>query len=241
MDDRQVGRLLRAVRLRRNLRQVDVSDLTGVSQSVISDLELGRLEKVGLASARRAAAGLDVRLVVTAQWRGGEGDRLLDRAHASIVEHVVGVLRALDWEVIPEFTFNVFGDRGSVDVLAWHARERILLIIEVKSTITDLQNLLSALSRKVRVVPGAVRDGLPWRPDHVAVLLVAAGTSVNRSVVAHHSSTFDSVFPVRTRAVREWLRRPRGGIAGLWFVSGDAISTLASLSRSRVRPGSGSV
>jgi transcriptional regulator with XRE-family HTH domain len=235
MDDRQVGRLLRAVRIRRNLRQVDVSELTGVSQSVISDLELGRLEKVGLKTARAVAAELDVRLVLTAQWRGGEGDRLLDKAHASIVEHVIGVLRGLEWEVIPEFTFNVYGDRGSVDILAWHSRQRILLIIEVKATLNDLQSMLASLSKKRRVVPGAVGEALPWRPDHIAVLLVAAGTSANRGVVARHASTLGSAFPIRTRAVLEWLRKPAGGMAGLWFVSGDAISTLATVSRTRVR------
>ena len=235
VDDRQVGRLFRAVRLRQRRRQIDVAVPAGVSQSVVSDLELGRLEQVGLATARRIAEELDIRLVLTARWRGGEADRLLDRAHASIVEHVIVTLREARWEVLPEFTFNVYGDRGSVDILAWHPSERILLIIEVKATINDVQNLLSALSRKQRVVPGAVRETLPWRPDHVSVLLIAAGTTANRSVVTRHAATFDAAFPTRTRAIREWIRRPTGSIAGLWFVSGDAVSTLATVSRSRVR------
>ena len=109
VENRQVGRLLRAVRIRLNLRQVDVADRAGVSQTVVSDIELGRLEDVGLRSTRSVARVLEVRLALSAQWRGGEADRLLDRAHASIVEHVVATLRSLSWEVIPEFTFNVYG------------------------------------------------------------------------------------------------------------------------------------
>jgi transcriptional regulator with XRE-family HTH domain len=235
MDDRRVGRLLRAVRIRKNLRQRDLAERCGVSQTVISDLELGRLEEVRLATARRIATELDVRLVISAQWRGGESDRLLDRAHASIVEHVITVLRSLTWDVVPEFTFNVYGDRGSVDILAWHAKERILLIVEVKATLNDLQDLLGALSKKRRVVPIAVREALPWRPDHVAVLLVAAGTSANRAVVARHAATFDAAFPARSRDVLAWLRTPAGSIAGLWFTAGDAMATLAAASRTRVR------
>ncbi|HEX5014293.1 MAG TPA: helix-turn-helix domain-containing protein [Candidatus Limnocylindrales bacterium] len=49
MDDRQIGRVLRAVRIRLNLRQSDVASGAGVSQSIVSDLELGRIELVGLA------------------------------------------------------------------------------------------------------------------------------------------------------------------------------------------------
>jgi transcriptional regulator with XRE-family HTH domain len=234
MDDRQVGRLYKAVRIKLNLRQVDVSAKAGVGQGDISALELGRLEVVGLTKARRVANVLGVRLSITAHWQGGDGDRLLDRAHASIVEYVVRALREAHWDVIPEFTFNVYGDRGSVDILAWHPGERILLIIEVKATLTDLQAMLASLSKKRRVVPGAVGKSLPWRPQRIAVLLVVAGTSANRAAVARHAATFDVAFPTRSRAVREWLRRPVGSIAGLWFTTGEG-SSIASVSRSRVR------
>ena len=41
-----------------------------------------------------------------------------------IVEHVVAATRASGWEVLVEYGFNHYGDRGSVDVLAWHAGSR---------------------------------------------------------------------------------------------------------------------
>ena len=107
---------------------------------------------------RRVAAALDVSISLDAWWRGGEADRLVDRAHASLVEAVAVYLRAWGWEVIPEFTFNVYGDRGSVDILAWHQGERILLLVEVKSLLTDLQETLATLSKKTRVVPGFVKS-----------------------------------------------------------------------------------
>jgi transcriptional regulator with XRE-family HTH domain len=89
MDDRRIGRILRAVRQRRGLRQSDVAATIGVGQTMISRLERGRLESVGLATLRRVAMELDVSITISANWRGGQGDRLLDRAHAAIVDHVI--------------------------------------------------------------------------------------------------------------------------------------------------------
>ena len=235
MDDRRVGRLFRAVRQRKDLRQQDVAERAGVSQSVVSDIELGRLELVGLTRVRRVGAVLDITVSLDAWWRGGEADRLLDRAHAALVERVVRILRDGGWEVVPEFTFNHFGDRGSVDVLAWHPLERILLVVEVKSTLTDLQDTLAALSKKLRVVPGVARDQRDWRPRHVATLLVIAGTTANRSIAKRHAATFDAAFPGRSGEARRWLRRPKGSLSAMWFISTKATRLGTSTTRARVR------
>jgi transcriptional regulator with XRE-family HTH domain len=235
MDDRRVGRLLRAIRQHRQLRQSDLAATTGVSQSVISRLERGRFGSVGLDMIRRVAVELDVSIAISANWRGGQGDRLLDRAHAAIVDRVIETLRGLDWEVTPEFSFNHFGDRGSVDVLAWHPQRRILLIIEVKATLTDLQDLLVSLSRKLRVVPDVARQQLGWDAAHVARIVVVAGTAANRSVVTRHAATFDASFPARSREVLSWLRRPLGHLAGVWFVSTSSLESGKSIARARVR------
>ncbi len=115
------------MRQRLGLRQSDVAGRIGVSQTVISKLERGRLESVGLETLRRVAVELDVSITINANWHGGQGDRLLDRAHAAIVDRVIDILRTEGWDVTPEFSFNHFGDRGSVDILAWHPGQRILL------------------------------------------------------------------------------------------------------------------
>ena len=117
-----------------------------------------------------------------------------------------------------EFSFNVFGEKGSVDVLAWHAATRTLLILEVKSTFHDLQDLLYALSKKLRLVPDLVREERGWDPVAVARIVVVSGTAANRAVVARHSAIFDASLPARTIEVRRWMRRPVGPIAGIWYV-----------------------
>src|SRR5919106_1796228 len=104
MDDVRVGRALRAVRHRRRLRLRDVSSLDGIS----------------LRTLRRVAAQVDLRLDVVVRSIGGEIDWLLDRAHARLGEAVTRWLVALGWEMRPEVSFSRWGERGVIDLLAWH-------------------------------------------------------------------------------------------------------------------------
>lgn len=215
MDDRRAGRVLRAVRRHLRLRQVDVAERAGVSQRTVSEIELGRLEHVGLDHVRAVGDVLDVRVGLDLWWRSGRIDRLLDRDHAALVEWTVRHLRATGWEARIEYTFNEYGERGSVDVLAWHVGCRALAIIEVKSRIDDLQDAVGSFGRKVRLLPRIVARDLGWDAEVVGRLLILAGTSQNRSLVDEHRATFAAVWPAQTRELDAWLREPRHDLAGV--------------------------
>lgn len=88
---------------------------------------------------RRHSRALDAEVVVVIRWRGGEIDRLMDEGHASVVGWVMALLAGLGWETAAEVTFAVRGERGSIDVLAWHAASRTLLVVEVKTELTSLE------------------------------------------------------------------------------------------------------
>lgn len=223
MDTTSIGRVLRAVRHHRGRTQAEVAQRAGLSQSVYSRAERGELKGMTLGTLDRIASALGATLALELRYQGGLGDRLVDAAHAALVDFVAGFLLRRGWQVELEFSFNLFGDRGSVDILAWHTATRTLLIIEVKSRFTDLQRMLVSLSRKVRVVPGAVRDELGWRPDNVARLVVAYGTAENRAIVERHAAIFDTSFPARAIEIRRWLAAPQGSLAGVWLLSGDAM------------------
>jgi hypothetical protein len=47
-------------------------------------------------------------------------------------EAVTRLLADDGWEAVPEVTYSIFGERGSID-LAWHPASRTLLVIELKS------------------------------------------------------------------------------------------------------------
>ena len=219
MDGLALGRLIREVRRRGHERQSDLSRRTGISQSKISRAEHGRLDRLTYTEVERLCSALEIRLSLDASWRGIEGTRLLDRAHAAIVEHVVETLSGLGWETIIEYSFNHFGDRGSADVVGWHRPLRALVIIEVKSVIADVQDTLAKVDRKVRVVPLLLARERGWAPTWVARLLVVPDRSTVRRVIARHEATFRTVLPARTVEVRQWLVAPDGPLAGVMFLS----------------------
>lgn len=219
MDDSKAGRLVATVRRHLRLRQVDVGRLANVDQKVVSLIERGLLARVSVEKFRRVCAVLEIDPALDLRWRGGLGDRLIDRGHAGLVELVASILRDGGWTVIPEYSFNVFGERGSVDVLAWHPERLVLLIIEVKTRVTDLQAMLMSMSRKVRVVPGEVEEERGWARRGMGRLVVMADTRANRSMVAAHRAIFDSTFPGRTAETRRWLNAPGGDYAGLMFLT----------------------
>jgi transcriptional regulator with XRE-family HTH domain len=223
VDDPTVGRIFRAVRLRLGWRQRDVALKANLSQQEVSDVECGHFERVSLPHARRVARVTGISLTLSARWRGPELDRLLDAGHASIVETVVGELRREGWEVLVEWSFSHFGERGSVDVAAWHSGRRALVIIEVKTQIVDLGDMLSTLDRKVRLDTELLRSERGWRADAIGRVLVLLSTSANRDRIAQNSSVFEAVMPARTRDVRRWLVNPVGSVAGLWFVRPTAV------------------
>ena len=229
MDDVQVGFTIRAVRLRRGLSQTELAAAAGVSDSVVSLIERGALEAVSLRLLRRLTATLGMSLPFAPRWRGAELAKLLDEAHARMCRLVVAKLKRTGWVALPEFTYSVRGERGSIDILAWHPATRCLLIIEVKTALVDLQDLFSAIDRKLRLAPSLVLSR-GWRPAAVAAVLVVPDETWARRLVASFAPLFDAAVPARTVAVRRWLAAPRGNLRGVWFL---ADSTHAGVGRRR--------
>ena len=219
MTDDRAGRLIKAVRVHLGLRQVDLAEAADVDQKVVTLLERGELRRVSVERFRRVCAALKIEPVRELRWRGGVADRLVDRGHARIVEAVIAELRRLGWECLPEYTFNVYGERGSVDILAWHPVHRALLLVEIKTRITDMQAMLGSLSKKLRLVPAEIARERRWERVALGHVVVLLDTRANRSAVAGHRATFEAAFPSHTAQVRAWLRAPQSNLAGLWFLA----------------------
>lgn len=186
-------------------------------QTCVSRLERGQLEHLRMTTVRRIATALEISLQIEPRWRGGESARLLDQEHASQVGRCVAVLTNSDWACDVEYTFNVYGERGSVDIVGWHAGRRALLIVEVKSSIVDLQDLLSTLDRKTRLVPRLMAEQRGRRAAIVGRLVFAPATTRNRHTVAEHEALVRAAFPDRGREGRHWIRDPMGSLSALWL------------------------
>jgi hypothetical protein len=186
---------------------------------------------------RAVFASVEARYDGIVWWRGGQVDRLLDERHAELVGKVAGMLRTTGWDVHLEVTFSVYGDRGSIDILAVRRDERLALVVEVKSEITAIGETIRRLDIKDRMAAGIVRDRLEWRPLVVSRLLVVAANATARRRVARHEGSLGPAFPARGPQVRRWLGHPSGRMSGLLFVGmrSPASGSRSNISRRNVR------
>lgn len=219
VDTLRAARAFRAVRLHLGLRQRDVAARAGVGQQTVSDLERGRLGAMTFSDAACLFDALDIRTFLTVSWRGGELDRLLDEGHAAIGGACAARLLGWGWVVLSEVTFSVYGERGSIDLLAWHAATRTLLVIEIKTEVTSAEETLRRHDVKVRLAPGLCRERFGATPANVVRLLVLADSSANRARVGRLAPLFDAAYPLRGHALRRWLANPSPVAGGLMFLN----------------------
>jgi transcriptional regulator with XRE-family HTH domain len=218
MNDQRVGSVLRAVRMRRGWRQSDLAAAARVSSSLVSQIERGHLGNLTFDRIRRVSAALEIRLDLIPRWRGGELDRLINSRHAALTEAIAARIAAVPgWRVAPEVSFSIFGERGSIDLLAWHEPTRTLLVIEVKTEIVDLQELLGVLDRKTRLAEKIGRDR-GWTPAAVSTWLVVAEGTSNRNRLAQHRALIRSALPASGHEMRRWLVSPSGRISACSFL-----------------------
>ena len=121
------------------------------------------------------------------------------------------------WVGEPEVSFSVYGERGVIDILAWHAQSRNLLVIELKTELVDLNETMGTLDRKQRLADRVARDR-GWEAVTVGAWLVFADTRTNRRALATHATVLRSKYPVDGRAIRSWLRQPVGPVFALSFM-----------------------
>ena len=205
------------MRIRRGLRQADVAAAAGCSRPQISRLERGEIERTPVEHLQAVAAVLGADLDLRVRWHGEGLDRLLDEAHANLVDAMVQRLTDAGWECAVEVTFSVYGERGSIDVFARHPANDALLVSEIKSTIPDAGSTISTHDRKVRLAPGIAGER-GWAARIVGRLLVVADSTTSRRRVRQLDAVFGAAYPDRGAAVDRWIRSPAGPLSGLLFL-----------------------
>ena len=236
MDAVRFGRQFRALRIRLERRQRDVSVSAGLSRSLIASIDRGEIDGVTVGALVHAARALGADVDIRLRWRGEQLDRLIDEAHAAIVEATVVLLKRHGWIVDVEVSFAIWGERGSIDILAFHPEFGALLVIEVKASVPDSQATIHGLDRKTRLAREISASRL-WEIRHVSRLLVVAATSTSRRRIARLATTYEVALPARGAPVRRWLSQPVGPMAGLLFVADDSqgIAKRRAPGRERVR------
>ena len=237
MEDLRIGSMIRTARLRKGWRQQDLATAGRVGRATISRVERGHLGSLPLDTIRAICAGLDIRLELQPRWRGGDLDRMMSRRHSLLHESVTRALAAdfPEWEIAPEVSFSIYREGGVIDLLLWHPGRRALLVIELKTDIVDVGEMLGTLDKKRRLA-WKIAAERGWSPRTVSAWIVIAGSRTNERRVAEFQAMLRSAYPADGRQMRAWLRDPVGSIAALSLWSAVATGPGRELApRRRVR------
>jgi hypothetical protein len=165
------------------------------------------------------ASVLEIRLDLDARWRGGDLGRLLNAAHSAMHERIAGRFARLPgWLVKPEVSFAIYGERGVIDLLAFHPRSRALLVVELKTELVDVQALLGTIDRYQRLAR-RIASERGWQAMTVSCWVVMRDTMTNRRRVTAHATVLRAAIPDGGRDLSAWLREPAGTVHALSFLS----------------------
>lgn len=230
----RLGRIARTLRVRQRLTQVALSRRAGVSRQDVSLLECGNASRLRMGTVEAILAALGARVDVRVLWNGPELDRLLDAGHAAIGAVVKRRLERLGWVVRVEVSYSRYGERGRIDLFAWHPATFTLLVVEIKTDLVDIQSLLGSLDVKTRLARH-VAEQFGWEVRNVIPAIVFGEDRTIRRRLASLDTLFDR-FDLRGGACSPWLRRPSGSGSGLlWFVTTPAQGMVSGGRRVRVR------
>lgn len=212
----QLGARLRAVRIGRGWRQLDLAVRAGVHRSTISRIERGHLDGIPLGTLLDVARALDVRISLVTRSRGADLDRLVNARHAGLHESVARWFAASmpAWTLEPEVSYSIYGERGVIDILAWHPGRRALLVIELKTDVVEIEDLVEQMGRRRRLARRIAADR-GWDPVTVSVWVIVAPGRTNRARLARHRATLRNAFPTDGRSITAWLSDPARPIAAL--------------------------
>ena len=217
MDVVRIGAVCRALRIKKRWRQEDLAKKADVTRSDVSRLERGKAGELDVEVVLRIVAALGGRLEFNLTWQGGQLDRLLNARHSALHEAVAQYFLDLPgWVLAPEVSFSIRGERGVIDILAWHAATRTLLVIELKTEIVDINELMGKVDRKRRLAAVVARER-GWVPGLVSVWVIVGESKTNRRRVQTHAATLRAAFPLDGRHIQSWVREPVGPVACLSF------------------------
>ena len=185
---------------------------------MVARVERGALGSIPLAKVRRIAETLGARFDTLVRWHGADLGRLLDARHAATHETMAVLLGSLDgWQFEPEVSFSIYGERGIIDILAWHPGRRMLLVIELKTEIVEVSGLLGSMDQRRRLAPQiAARFG--WNDVDVSTWVVVADSRTNRRALAAHVNVLRAKMPIDGRGIPGWLRDPAKRFDALSFL-----------------------
>lgn len=200
----QLGRLggaIRAARQRRRWTQARLGARSGLSQTTISDLELGRGGGHTVDTWQRMAVALGITLRIDLSRDPNEEP--VDAGHLRIQELVMRTAKPAGYVRRFELSTKPDDPSRSTDVGLINIRSRWLVLVECINTLGNVGGATRASDRK-RAEAGALAIGVgAGEPFRVGVCWVVRDLARNRSLLARYPEIFATRFPGSSVG---WLR-----------------------------------
>ena len=194
-----VGRRVRDVRLALGWSQRELARRSELAQSTICRIERAALADLSFDTAAVVLDVLGVRATLDLQSPFiADGRRQKDPGHARCVAYVARRLRRLGWVTATEVEIVTGSSRGWIDVLAYRARDGLLLVIEIKTDLVDIGMVLRQVSWYERAAwDAARRQG--WLPREAIGAVLVLATQRTHERVAENREVLRQSFPISAR------------------------------------------
>lgn len=205
---RRIGVGLRDARRRAGLRQVDIAERAGISQSFCSRLERGLVTSVSLETLAACAEAVGHQLAAFLELAPGATPPR-DIEHLRRQRLVIETATGGGWRAIPEAALPDDGPRPrSIDVLLRRPTRRETAVVEIVDYLADVGDAIRNLEAKELAIANREPGGT------VAGLLLVRRTRRNRQVVSDLHPLFAARYPGPSSAWLRALRDPTAPMPG---------------------------
>ena len=189
-----MGVAARTARLGAGLRQADVADRAGLTQSFLSRIERGHGTAASLETWAAVAAALGTQLAAFLERAPGT-TLPRDYEHLKRQQLVISVASLGAWAATVEHAIDLTWERPrSIDVLLTRANE--IAVVEVWDLLDDVGRAFRGLDAKV------ARVGREHAAERVSGLMLVRRTTTNRRLVREFAALFRSHLPASSA---RWL------------------------------------
>ncbi|HEV8280540.1 MAG TPA: helix-turn-helix domain-containing protein [Candidatus Limnocylindrales bacterium] len=202
----QFARLCRETRTMLDITQRELAEATGVSRSLIAEIESGRANP-SLDVVTRIGDAFGLELELAGRPPIALGTRTRDAVHARCSGYVDRRLRAAGWQTRREV--EVVGGRshGWIDLLAFDPRTGALLIVEVKTWLDDLGAIERQLAWYERSALEVGRQ-FDWQPRTVTSWLLLLASDEVEDGLRRYRDLIRIAFPRRAAEMRIDVLQP---------------------------------
>ena len=201
----RIGEVIRRTRTEHRWSQDSLAERLHVSQSKVARLESGHLTFVDVELVSRAFAELGIRATFDANTLGLAGRReQRDLVHAACEGHVARRLHRSEWAPRLEVEIGQGRWRGWIDVLAFRASDRSLLVVEVKSELDDVGRIQRTIGWFEREAWSAA-ERLGWRPRRARSALLVLATAENDDRLSRNATALRATFPGSAAQLAGWV------------------------------------